>query len=542
VGRRRPPRRLGGGALLALLAALVLAPSAGAALPDDRGWEMASPVDKNGGWVELPARAGGEGVLAAAADGEVVSFGSAASFGSDPQGAPPLSQYLARRTASGWATENISPAHLSGAYEEAPFVAFSADLDRALHLNPSRCPEGDPCPAGYRLVDLGSGALIHSPADPGSFEAASTDLSHIVFGEGEDLYRWSPPASALTQLNATAAQGLAAGPGAVSGDGIRVYWQGADGNLHLRDGALTRQVDADAGGEAEFAAASADGAVAFFTREDHLWRYDALADTAADLTPAGGVEGVLGATADGSTAFYRAAAGIFRWREGEGAAQVLASAALADASAATAGVVAGGERLFFTTATPLALADSNSDLDVYQWESKGTGSCNTVAGCLDLISSGRSAGGATFVAASSDGDDAFFLTDRSLLSADPGSVDLYDARVGGGFPEPPDPIACTGDACQGLPSEPTDPTLASLLAGLGNPPVRYSGTAGRCRLLAGQARGLRRGARRLRRRATRAARAGKKARAHRLRGRAARQVKRSRAVARTARRCRRGGR
>jgi DNA-binding beta-propeller fold protein YncE len=35
-------------------------------------------------------------------------------------------------------------------------------------------------------------------------------------------------------------------------------------------------------------------------------------------------------------------------------------------------------------------------------------------------------------------------------------------------------IACTGDACQVLPPEPVDPTLTTLLAGPGNPKVRYS--------------------------------------------------------------------
>ena len=89
----------------------------------------------------------------------------------------------------------------------------------------------------------------------------------------------------------------------------------------------------------------------------------------------------------------------------------------------------------------------------------GRGQLHTAGRLHRLISSGRSAGGASFVDASADGSDAFFLTDGSLVAADPGSVDLYDARVGGGFPIPPPPIACEGDACQALPPEPVDPTL-----------------------------------------------------------------------------------
>ena len=51
------------------------------------------------------------------------------------------------------------------------------------------------------------------------------------------------------------------------------------------------------------------------------------------------------------------------------------------------------------------------------------------AGCIRLISSGRGKAGASFLDASLDGTDAFFLTDESLFGPDPGGVDLYDARV-----------------------------------------------------------------------------------------------------------------
>ena len=55
----------------------------------------------------------------------------------------------------------------------------------------------------------------------------------------------------------------------------------------------------------------------------------------------------------------------------------------------------------------------------------------------------------------------------------PGSLDLYDARVGGGFIEPNPPIPCEGDSCQLLPQVPRNPTLATLVAGAGNPAVAY---------------------------------------------------------------------
>ena len=55
---------------------------------------------------------------------------------------------------------------------------------------------------------------------------------------------------------------------------------------------------------------------------------------------------------------------------------------------------------------------------------------------------------------------------------DPGSIDIYDARVGGGLPVPEPPIACSGDSCQALPPEPEDPKPGTILEGLGNEPLR----------------------------------------------------------------------
>ena len=141
---------------------------------------------------------------------------------------------------------------------------------------------------------------------------------------------------------------------------------------------------------------------------------------------------------------------------------------------------ADGKRVFFDSQDSLALTDTNSNHltgagipDVYQWEAQGEGSCTVAGGCLALVSSGRSAGGAGFIDASADGADAFFITDDSLLPADPGSLDLYDARAGGGFLQPSPPIPCEGDACQILPPDPIDPTLTTLLSGHGNPAVHY---------------------------------------------------------------------
>jgi hypothetical protein len=134
---------------------------------------------------------------------------------------------------------------------------------------------------------------------------------------------------------------------------------------------------------------------------------------------------------------------------------------------------ANGTRLFFESPDPLVATDTNATRDVYQWQAQGSGSCQRAGGCVALISDGRAAGGARFLDASADGSDAYFLTAASLVAVDPGLNDIYDARVGGGYPTPIVPIACLGDACQPVPSAPDDPLPATLLPRAeANPPLR----------------------------------------------------------------------
>ncbi len=131
-----------------------------------------------------------------------------------------------------------------------------------------------------------------------------------------------------------------------------------------------------------------------------------------------------------------------------------------------------GDRLFFESFDALVLRDTNGKQDVYEWQRASSkeqcakGGAELYApesdGCISLISSGQSSVDVEFLDASASGSDVFFTTTSSLLAHDYGLVDVYDARVGGGFAPPPtpDPI-CEGEACQGTPSPPDDPTPAS---------------------------------------------------------------------------------
>jgi hypothetical protein len=61
-------------------------------------------------------------------------------------------------------------------------------------------------------------------------------------------------------------------------------------------------------------------------------------------------------------------------------------------------------------------------------------------------------------------------------------VDIYVAGIGGGYPPPPSPPGCVGDACQSPPEAPHDPTPASAgFRGAGNPTPRKARRSCRAR-------------------------------------------------------------
>lgn len=101
-----------------------------------------------------------------------------------------------------------------------------------------------------------------------------------------------------------------------------------------------------------------------------------------------------------------------------------------------------GNRLFFNSLDALSPQDSNGKEDVYEYE----------GGKVSLISSGTSGEFSEFADASASGDDAFFFTDQQLVAQDRDpQFDLYDARVGGGFPAPTVPASCVGESCRQSP-------------------------------------------------------------------------------------------
>ncbi len=113
-----------------------------------------------------------------------------------------------------------------------------------------------------------------------------------------------------------------------------------------------------------------------------------------------------------------------------------------------------GEKVVFTTSEALSSADGNGEPDVYLWS----------AGHVSLMSTGASGGGAAILPGTSfspaidgSGQDIYLQTAAALTPADgDDSVDVYDARIGGGFSFAP-AVPCSGETCRPSPSNPPTP-------------------------------------------------------------------------------------
>ncbi len=137
-----------------------------------------------------------------------------------------------------------------------------------------------------------------------------------------------------------------------------------------------------------------------------------------------------------------------------------------------------GRRVFFNSGDALVSQDSDGEHDVYEWE----------AGRIRLLSVGNAAAPSDFVGASESGDDVFFATRDRLVGQDrDGLLDVYDARVGGGFAsQNPVDVPCVGEACRPAPAQvPPAPGPASGGGGDYVRPFEVARiTAGQRRLLA----------------------------------------------------------
>jgi hypothetical protein len=181
---------------------------------------------------------------------------------------------------------------------------------------------------------------------------------------------------------------------------------------------------------------------------------------------------------------------------GAGGATIAGLYVTASTSRRDASMSSDGSAVFFQSPvglTPGALNNvsvngghESKDLaqNIYEWEAQGKGACEQAGGCVHLISDGRdtaevggigeeSLSSVELLGADSSGENVFFTTADPLVAQDTDTeLDIYDARVGGGFPRPVAPIICEADNCR--PEPPAPPILGPLgsltFTGPGNPP------------------------------------------------------------------------
>jgi hypothetical protein len=368
-------------------------------------------------------------------------------------------------------------------------VSTGAEPSRLYQLD----DRGTTATADDTLVQLNASELA-VPAEPSaaSFQAASADGTRVYFTSSErlteaagsdgGLYLWERQAGGHT-LTLVAPGGVDARVLGASRDGRRVYfvtpgqlrpggpsipedavylWQedpgGGSGTTSFV-GALSF-VDALANTNAaavnlrtRMSRVSPDGGVLLFSVSDEngvgAGHQHGACTSNPNLTTTGICSQLYVYRADASTPLAPAVAcascrpsgaptganALLSAHVGSGASQLTThfSHALSD----------DGRRVFFSSAAPLAAEDANGKVDAYEYD--------VPSGTVRLLSSGRDPADSWFLDASANGEDAFFVTRERLVGWDVDrAYDLYDARVGGGFPEPAaPPPACSGDACRG---------------------------------------------------------------------------------------------
>jgi hypothetical protein len=436
------------------------------------GWELVAPVISE--------------------DGNHMAFGTAAVLTSDPM---PDDTYLKvyESTADGLRLASVDSdgtafGHAgvgsSGEISGGSFSSYRAISQDGRHIFFNATRESDTFAPRelYRRSDgtttVSASPSKLSPRDPEGvktkiFRLASSDGSRVLFTSSEhltedantgptragtDLYRYDVEADELVNLSATPGGDGARVEGVVAADeaGDRVYYvalgrvvpgqgssSGDQPNLYLweDDGSpsgstrfIATLAASDAlnwigtNGTGWLARVSSDGGQLLFQSDADIpghdnggvrqvYHYDADTDTlsCASCNPTGDTP--LGpASIPGHVAGERTQP----WEH---------SRALSD----------DGRRVFFSTKDDLVVRDSNGEVDPYMWQD----------GEVSLLSTGTSARESHFYNASADGDDVFILTSEQLVAQDTDDlVDLYDARIGGGFPAPAR-RDCDGEACQG---------------------------------------------------------------------------------------------
>jgi NHL repeat len=194
--------------------------------PNDRAYEMVSPVDKNGGGISRDLAVAGQlgAQTGVAASGDAAAYLSRVTFGDADSGAVlSVPHYLARRTESGWVTEGIVPpvggvdptgtedpyvsglaldAGVSFGVSGASLTPGSERLNRSWGLYLRR--HGQPASQRYSLI---SNPLAPLGLDSSNFRhrrfelhTSTPDLRRVVFDSSRALVAGAPDAGNSDRL------------------------------------------------------------------------------------------------------------------------------------------------------------------------------------------------------------------------------------------------------------------------------------------------------------------------------------------------------
>jgi DNA-binding beta-propeller fold protein YncE len=450
--------------------------------PPGRGWELVSPVDKNGGaadrdFINQFATSG------ASNTGDAVAWGSRDLFGDLDSGVL-YPTYRSERTGEGWKTTALTPRHINTAQgaQWSRVEYLSPDLSKAVVATDADLTgTAGPLNGSWGMYFRNIGAVdpftllsvpsVALPPDPNpsvsnqrfEFGAATADSRHVVFNASRQLLSGAPPSefgasittvyewvdgqvrlvSGVAPLGTEAVVGGRSTKGnrypgdhAISEDGRRIFFTvnpGSGGQLYARtDGSSTTLVsgserlgdDPSAPTGADFVGAKAsDGSVAFFISAFALTK-----DAVADATP----------TKDNTTGYD-----LYRWDanapEGKRLTDLTITDSVGSRVLGPAGMSDDGTAVYFVARGALDEGATRGEPNLYVWrEGVGVRFIATLADFPDPgnpalgIDEGVWSGSTRFRTSrvSRGGDRILFHSSAKLTPYDTGGhrqVYLYDA-------------------------------------------------------------------------------------------------------------------
>jgi hypothetical protein len=364
-------------------------------------------------------------------------------------------------------------AELGGATSYPPSRESGVQVRDAISADGSRIFFQNPAPAGYddpggpvylredgtRTVEVSAPNPGYAPGSSFQYLAASSDGSVVYFWSNGQLaaaapgaggiYRYDVPGEELSFVGeahleeANPGAEVSTQPALASADGSHLYFIGNDGPgggaaIDVYFNGAVHHVSNEAPGTSHgpglydgpcadanvtpdgrffaFAATNISGGI----ENNQIYRYDAQGEEVVNVvtTPLAGTPfAAYGATFAPGTC----GGGYPRPTE---RIRVMSN---------------DGQYVFFDSPAPLVPGDNNGVPDAYEWHD----------GEVSLLGSGSGTGSA-FAGADASGANAFLITAQPLAPQDiDHAIDIYDARVNGGFLAAGLPASCSGDECQG---------------------------------------------------------------------------------------------